>query len=1627
MATRSGKGAPDPLGDSHPTVDFDAPFIERDTRRYESPSVHDGMATVSHVRAQHLVRVTGDRGAVGDDTVASSDSAQIEQILPGPGDVIDGQFEIVRAIGRGGMGHVYLGRDLDLGRQVAIKIMRLQSAGARHGDKMLELFKREARATAQLNHPNVVTIHQVGQWRGKPYLVLELLRGESLASRLQDGALGVPAALRVLSEVCRGLDHAHKAGLVHRDLKPGNIFLTQDGVAKVLDFGLAQLEPRHIAPASKVSGAMRISTRNSSVAGSPAYMAPEQWRREHTDARTDVWACGVVLYQLLTGALPFSSPRAVVSGPQPPRIDVLRPDVPAGVAAIVDRCLRRARGERFESAAALLDVLAAELAHVERSSDIRGDPYRYLESFTEADAGWFFGRKREVKRLALMLEKRPVIAVVGASGAGKTSLLRAGLLPQLRAGNDNWDVLALTPGRRPFDALVDRVESVCAGCAAAVKRGGALTTSHPGRIGQLLRRHARHTDSTCLIIVDQFEELFTQGADDEQRRAFATAILSAADDVHAPVRLIVSMREDFLTRLIEAPDLRDAVAGNMLPLGVPDEASLREAVCAPARRFGYNFEPTVIESILADVRTEPAPLPMVQFAVSQLWERRDLDNRRIGQELLDEVGGVAGVLATHAESLFHGLSAQTEVPIARAMLLELVTEHGTKRRVAREKLLQTAPDRDAAEGLLGVLVRGRLLTSLKEGDVEFVQLAHESLITRWTRLRGWLRKDEDARRFRDGVREAAERWHTNDCQPGLLWTGAMHDAAAQWRQRWPGRLTDVELAFLDAADSTSARTRQLKMALVIGAISVALLVALGSTFAMFEYRGQSAHAHRAESVARRAESQARKLANAADMARSQAQKSADDARAARARAVSKVVAAYATVTIAKDPLLAMLLAREAVAAGATAEALTALHRTLRASRQRRLVRGDTAGSLRATWLGFGDRFATWGDEGPAKLWSMASSKGVSLERAGDDVAEIVPCARGQRMAVRHGKGGATLLDLSGAEIAQLPTPKARLRALVYSPDGRALAGAADDGKVYSWHGSTGALLGTAGGARARSTLAWRSDSARFVVGDDGGGVEWITAEGASEHRGDGHHGATSAVAFLPDGRVISGGQDALVMLWRDGKRLATWRGHNGWITAIAVDATGEQVASASYDETARLWNVEKGEYRVLRAHDYIVSSVAFSPIDGRVLTTSFDGTAATWRPDGTLETRYSGHERPILGGSWSADGAHLLTFSEDGTARVWRSRDEEVFAAPATECELGQVVASPVGNRLLTLPDIDATRDCEHGKARLWRVGDHRPITLPRMQSAPPAEAAAPSAGAFSPDGRHVAVGDEAGRAVLWTSAGTRKAVLHGHRGAIRAIAFGRAGTYLYTASHDGTARKWSRDGIMQAVFAGHGASIGTLEVCAPNVVVTGSADGNGRIWRGDGSAIAWLPGHDGAVEQVSCDGAGKRIATLGSDGALRIWRLDGSRIAEVQADLQRLRLVTWLADGRIAAATAAGQVHLFDRRGVDLSVLDVSGPLTTLQAHPTKPLLLAGGRSGHASIWHTDGRRHSTLDGGKSPVLAASWLGDGRRAAVATRDAGLHVAQTDAAGLLDTARARSVRELSVDEQRRYGLSAPTR
>jgi formylglycine-generating enzyme required for sulfatase activity len=768
------------------------------------------------------------------------------------------------------MGEVYLAHDTLLDRAVAVKFI----AGVAPDAATRRRFFAEARAIARLQHPNVVAVYRVSEVRDRPYLVYEFVRGQTL-ERLSK-PIEWERALAIGVGLSRGLAAAHRHNVLHRDLKPANAILAEDGEAKLLDFGLAKLvdesgagedapllgnarlgaafapsamtatdadATRSIANAKETNLGTQISpedppprlslTAPGAIVGTPLYMAPEIWSGEPATRRSDVFSLGVILYELCAGRAPgrerpLTEFRAAVQSAGIRPLVEKAPGVDARFGAVVDRCLERDPARRFESADALREALEALTVHAPRGAVTAGKPYRGLHAFEGEHRNLFFGRAAETRALLDRLRGEPFVLVAGDSGVGKSSLCRAGLLPLVVDGvlgkGLSWSIASMVPGRRPLAALAAALAPLTADDEEDLLR---RFVDEPSSWVRRLTRPGERRGT--LLFIDQLEELLTLAQPTEAVAAAETVgQLIEAAAVGPSIRVLATVRGDFLTRTATLPGLAAHITRALYLLAPPSEAALRQAVVEPAAAFGFHFESDALcDALVATAARAEGGLPLLQFALSELWEARDVQRREITAASLAAMGGVEGALARHADRVVASLLPPQRLA-AQRLLLQLITAEGTRERRSEEELLaaESKETREDARVALEALVRGRLLVardaeSAGQGSYE---LAHEALLSNWETLREWLRSDAERHAERKRLERAAAEWERMGKAREALWTDRrLIEADLLADETLPPR----EAGFLEQSRRARRRRRLLRVGAIL-ALPLTSLVVWGS-------------------------------------------------------------------------------------------------------------------------------------------------------------------------------------------------------------------------------------------------------------------------------------------------------------------------------------------------------------------------------------------------------------------------------------------------------------------------------------------------------------------------------------------------------------------------------------------------------------------------------------------------------------------------------------------------------------------------------------------------------------------------------------------------------------------------------
>ena len=601
-------------------------------------------------------------------------------------------YELRERLGEGTFGAVYRAYQPAIGREVAIKVIRPEYANR---PSFIRRFEVEAQLVAQIEHPHVVTLYDYWRDPDGAYLVMRLLQGGSLREALDGRAFTPPAALRLLDQVGSALAAAHRQGVVHRDIKPENVLLDTEGSAYLSDFGIA---------------ARTVDSTGAPLSVSPAYVSPEEIAGRTSSPSSDIYSLGMLAFELLTATQPeIAAPR--------PRLSQMKPELPPAIDAVIDQATAADPAARFTRIEDLLramrqalgiDVVTADLPS-EPDGDVR-NPYLGLRAFQERDAADFFGRDAIIDELVELVEERPLVAVVGPSGSGKSSVVRAGLLARLRqTGSDRpWFITEMFPGSYPFEELEGALSRIASQPIEGLSDD--LRSDELGLV-RAVKRLLPDDDSRLLLVIDQFEELFSLTTDETVRDHFVASLVAAADDARGRLTVVVTVRADFFDRPLAYGEFGELLRQGLSAVAMPSRESLALAVSRPARAVGLELEAGLVQEVVHDVADEPGGLPLMQHALSELFHQRR--GRTLTIEGYHESGGVLGALSRRADEIYLGLGESAQAA-ARQVFLRLVradeSSNDTRRRVRRSELEALGLDRPALDEVIQEFGSFRLLS-----------------------------------------------------------------------------------------------------------------------------------------------------------------------------------------------------------------------------------------------------------------------------------------------------------------------------------------------------------------------------------------------------------------------------------------------------------------------------------------------------------------------------------------------------------------------------------------------------------------------------------------------------------------------------------------------------------------------------------------------------------------------------------------------------------------------------------------------------------------------------------------------------------------------------------------------------
>lgn len=1174
------------------------------------------------------------------------------------------------------------------------------------------------------------------------------------------------------------------------------------------------------------------------------------------------------------------------------------------------------------------------------------EPFRGLASFGADDADWFFGREPITAQLveaveALSASGGGLQLVVGPSGAGKSSLLGAGLIPAVSKGaipgSAHWHVTLFTPGADPIGELAGQLADLTDGSADEIT--GALRVD-PGLTGGYLRqltgppmtarissastsletRPENATQRRVVLVVDQFEELFTECKEPAQRHDFIEAIFAAADPLKGGALVVVALRADFYSHALRFPQLAAIAATQQLPVGPMKDAELRQAVEKPARKARIDLEPGLADLLLHDVAPrnvvnnddgayEAGVLPLFSHALYATWQQGKGKSLTIAH--YRQIGGVGGAIAATAEAVYNRLTPDQQ-DLARRVLLTLVhvsdDTADTRRRVRYTDLADIGIHPEILDEVLEYFIAQRLLTT----DVDSVQISHDAFLAAWPRLRQWLDTDRAGLVVARQLIGDAAAWRDVNKDSGALYRGTRLAVAREWAADHGQQLPSSIVDFL-AASFHEERRRARRVTQVISALTVLAISAASLAVYAFVQRA-AASSQRQEAISQ------------------------------RNQAVSRLIALRANKLRSTDAALAMQLSLAAYRVAPTVEARSSLLDSSAMPTTTR-IRAFTAAAQAVAFSPDKRILAAGSVDQTVRMWDVTDAQHpmpLGKPLTGPDLAvfSIAFSTDGHTLAAGSADGKVHRWDISTPSQPRTLNPLTGLTSTVYSiafsPNGNTLAAGGADKSIHYWDLSDQTqprhIATLAGPTDSVQALAFSPDGHILAAGSaDATTRLWSIADakGPAPLGGPltGPKLKVLSLAFSPDGRKLAAGSaDAATYLWdvtnpaRPAPLRLSLPGPTSWINALAFSPDGTLLAAGSSDNAVTVWDTGSGRNMGRLPHPSSVTGIAFGHDSHTLASSALDGAIRLWALPGPAT---SGATNSIFSIAMSSDGQTMAEASRDQTLRIWditNRRQPTQLGSPITSQDPQHPFAattafSPDGHTLAM-----GTRT---GPVELWDLRDRsrpRPIGTPLLGLTAIVQSAV-----FSPDGQLLAAGGDDATVRIWNVSDPRhptlQTVLSDTGSLVLFLAFSPNSHILAVAGAGNRIHLWDLTDPTQPKLLAPPLSGATNDInsvaFSPDgrTLAAGSTDRSIYLWNlsdphnpslegrpitGPGSKVFW----------VSFSPDGKRLAAAVTDGTVWLWDTTNigrpSHYATIEAFSHSAFTLAFTPDSKVLAASGA-------------------------------------------------------------------------------------------------------------------------
>ncbi|NEO41626.1 MAG: peptidase C14 [Moorea sp. SIOASIH] len=1246
-------------------------------------------------------------------------------------------------------------------------------------------------------------------------------------------------------------------------------------------------------------------------------------------------------------------------------------------------------------------------------------PYKGLAYFdcTEEDAKYFYGRTALTDQLLEKVRVGNFIAVLGASGSGKSSVVRAGLLYQLQlgqrlSGSESRQIKILQPGEHPLNSLaLTFVDSGLSDIERATQLAQAEDLIKKGSEG--LRQLIAVTDTQRLIlVVDQFEEAFTLCQDSSERQQFFECLLGALPKTGDKLCLVLTMRADFFGKCLEQDysGLAQQIQEHGIAVMPMSPEELKQAIVEPAKQVELEIEPELVKEILADVADAPGYLPLLQYTLTRLWEESTDNCLRLNTYV--KLGGVMGTLRQRATEVYELFSEEEQAAVKHIFLTLTQLGEGTedtRRRVLKPNLVNQRYNEELIDTVVQKLADEKLVVTTemvgKGGGakrVAVVDVAHEALIRHWSLLRNWISENRDGMRIARKIEAAAEEWKregkpeeiafllsgaklsnaedylAKDLSQGQLNSDAQElikvsqkvrdniidkekQRQQEEKQRQQKLLEESEAkrkAEVKARQLAHAKQKQLRIWLIL-VIEVGVFAIILS----LQFYKQAINSYL--------------LAKAANLKHSLSVKPTTE----------ELLQAIESTARSQDYQKSL---QPTVINEINSNLLTALDKV----RERNLL-GLTENLSLIAFSRDGNKIISGGDDNKMRLWDTESGQIIHTLQGHTRAVNDIVFSRDDNKIISGGDDNTVLLwdTESGQLIHTLEGHKSAVNAIAFSPDDNKILSGSWDNTLRLWDTKSGQLIHTLQGHTDHITsIAFSPDGKRILSGSGDNTLRlWDTKSGQLIHIYKGHKSAVNAIAFSPDGKkIVSGSDDNTLRLWdiESGQLLYTLEGHKGIVNAIAFSRDGNKILSSSYDNTVRLWNTDSGQLiHTLHGHTAFVTDIAFSPDGKKIVSGSDDHTLRLWETEsGQLLHTYQGHTRAVNDIAFSRDGNKIISGGDDNTVRLWDSESVQLLytlhAPKSVVHGIAGIAFSPEGKKIVS--------DSDDHNLRLWDIESGQ--LLYTLQG----HASWINVIAFSRYGKKILSGSADKTLRLWdTESGQLLHTLHGHKSFVTDIAFSPDGKKILSGSADNTVLLWDiESGQLLYTLEGHTSFVNDIAFSPDGKkILSGSADKTLRLWDTASAQLLYtLEGHKSAVNDIAFSPDGNKILSGSWDNTVRLWdTASGQLLYTLEGHKSAVNDIAFSPDGnKIISSSSDNTVLLWDTASGQL--------LHTLEGHKSAvndiafsldgKKILSGSADKTLRLWDTEsGQPLHTLHGHTDGVNVIAFSPDGKQILSGSRD----------------------------------------